>query len=79
MRILTPEKTGHLAVQLGAEDMKLKRLNKPMMGYYASCDMQPKRKLMEFKITPDAIPPLGWTMDCRHFVPGQYVDVKGLT
>lgn len=38
-----------------------------------------KRKLREFPVTEDALLPVGTTLDVRHFVPGQYVDVTGIT
>lgn len=41
--------------------------------------IQPKRALQEFKVTPDAILPVGFELTARHFVPGQFVDVTGMT
>lgn len=38
-----------------------------------------KRKLREFPVTEDALLPLGTPIGVRHFVPGQYVDVTGIT
>ncbi|KAK4755681.1 hypothetical protein SAY87_009438 [Trapa incisa] len=38
-----------------------------------------KRKLREFPVTEDALIPVGTSIDVRHFVPGQYVDVTGIT
>lgn len=38
-----------------------------------------KRKLKEFQVTEDALLPLGTPIGVRHFVPGQYVDVTGIT
>lgn len=38
-----------------------------------------KRKLREFPVTEDALLPVGTSIGVRHFVPGQYVDVTGIT
>jgi hypothetical protein len=38
-----------------------------------------KRKLQEFRVTEDALLPVGTSLNVRHFVPGQYVDITGIT
>jgi hypothetical protein len=38
-----------------------------------------KRKLREFPVTEDALLPVGTSITVRHFVPGQFVDVTGIT
>ena len=38
-----------------------------------------KRKLREFPVTEDALLPVGICVGVRHFVPGQFVDVAGIT
>ena len=38
-----------------------------------------KRKLREFPVTEDALLPVGTTITVRHFVPGQFVNVTGIT
>ena len=38
-----------------------------------------KRKLREFPVTEDALLPVGTHIGVRHFVPGQFVDVTGIT
>lgn len=38
-----------------------------------------KRKLREFPVTEDALLPVGTPIGVRHFVPGQFVDVTGIT
>jgi large subunit ribosomal protein L3 len=38
-----------------------------------------KRKLHEFPVTEDALLPVGTSLNVRHFVPGQYVDITGIT
>ncbi len=44
-------------------------------GHFRSAGVPPKRALVEFKVTSDALLPVGTQLDATHFVPGQYVDV----
>eukprot|EP00961_Rhodomonas_salina_P199088 2685404-Rhodomonas_salina.3 len=39
----------------------------------------PKKRLFEFRVTEDALLPPGTELSARHFVPGQYVDVTGIS
>ncbi len=52
---------------------------KPMRGHYAKAKVEPKAKLVEFRVTPDAILEVGAELSAAHFVPGQFVDVTGTT
>jgi len=54
-------------------------LTKPEVGHFRAQGVPLKRKLREFPITEDALLPLGASIGVRHFVPGQYVDVTGIT
>lgn len=45
------------------------------MGQFEKADIPPKRKLWEFKVTEDALLPMGTPLTAAHFAPGQYVDV----
>lgn len=49
------------------------------MGHFRSQGVLLKRKLKEFPVTEDALLPVGTTISVRHFVPGQFVDVIGIT
>lgn len=49
------------------------------MGHFRAQGVPMKRKLREFPVTEDALLPVGTTLDVRHFVPGQHVDVTGIT
>lgn len=75
----TVDKEGHYALQLGAGDMKLKHTTKPLMGHFAKADILPKRKITEFEVTKDCMLPVGATIYAQHFIPGQNVDVQGIT
>ena len=46
-------------------------------GYFAAQGVPPRSVLSEFRVTADAVLPVGTALDVRHFVPGQFVDVRG--
>ena len=46
-----------------------------MLGQFRAADVPAKRKLVEFKVTRDAMLPVGTQLHISHFSPGQYVDV----
>ena len=73
--IKTPEKDGYLAVQVGYGQKKLNSLTKPLKGHFAKNKVEPKRKLVEFRISQDALLNVGDELTPEHFVVGQKVDV----
>ena len=75
--VRTEEKDGYTAVQLGAGRAKAKNTTKPMRGHFASAKVEPKRYVVEFRVSPDALIDVGAELSAEHFVAGQYVDVTG--
>ncbi len=75
----TEERDGYTAVQLGAGKMKVKNLSKPMRGHFAKAKVEPKRKVVEFRISPDAMLDVGDEIAADHFIAGQFVDVAGIS
>ncbi len=73
----TVDRDGYSAVQLGVGKAKVKRVGKPMRGHFARARVEPKRKVSEFRVSPDALIDVGSTITVDHFVAGQYVDVSG--
>ncbi|MEI8179068.1 50S ribosomal protein L3 [Aestuariivirga sp.] len=71
----TSDKDGYTALQLGAGVPKIKRLSKAIRGHFAVAKVEPKRKLKEFRVSPDNVIPVGAEITVEHFVPGQFVDV----
>lgn len=71
------EKDGYSAVQLGVGQAKVKNVSKAMRGHFAKAKVEPKRKMVEFRISPDAMLEVGTELSVAHFVPGQFVDVTG--
>ena len=75
--VRTEETDGYSAVQLGVGAAKVKRVSKPMRGHFAKAKVEPKRKLAEFRVSPDALLEVGAEITADHFVAGQKVDVVG--
>ena len=77
--VRTAEKDGYTAVQLGVGKAKVKNVGQGLRGHYAKAKIEPKAKLVEFRVTPDAVLEVGAELSAAHFLPGQYVDVVGTT
>ncbi len=74
---LTQEKNGYTALQLGVGTAKAKNTTRAMRGHFAVAKVEPKRKLAEFRVSPDNMIDIGAEITADHFVAGQYVDVTG--
>lgn len=77
--VKTEEKHGYNAVQLGVGKAKANRVGKAMRGVFAQAQVEPKRRLAEFRVTKDALLEVGAEITADHFIAGQFVDVTGLT
>ena len=53
--IRTADKNGYFAVQVGAGTAKPKNVSKPMRGHYAKAKVEPRRKLVEFRVAGQKI------------------------
>ena len=73
----TADKHGYTAIQVGAGTRKPSRLTKSERGDFAVANVEPKRKLAEFRVSPDNLIEVGAEITADHFVPGQFVDVTG--
>jgi large subunit ribosomal protein L3 len=73
----TADKEGYVALQLGVGARKAKNVSKAMRGHFAKSKVEPKRKVAEFRVSQDALIPVGAELTADHFVVGQYVDVTG--
>jgi large subunit ribosomal protein L3 len=63
------------SLQIGACDIKPTKATAQQRGHFRSAGVSPKHKLKEFRVTPDAVLPVGTEIGAGHFVPGQYIDV----
>ncbi len=73
----TTEKDGYTAVQLGAGLAKAKRTTAAMRGHFAKAHVEPKRKIAEFRVTPDCLIDVGAEITADHYLAGQFVDIAG--
>merc|ERR1711957_447941 len=67
------ERKVNILVGAGREDVR--KLNKGQMIVFRKAVVQPKQKIVEFPVSLDALLPVGSSIDVRHFVPGQFVDL----
>lgn len=70
------DKNGYVAVQLGVGKAKVKNVSKAVRGQYAGAKIEPKKKLIEFRVSEDALLEVGTELSAAHFVAGQLVDVS---
>jgi len=77
--VQTQEKNGYTAVQLGAGERKAKNVTQGERGHFAKAKVEPKAKVAEFRVSDDAVLEVGAELCVSHFVPGQFVDVTGIT
>src|SRR6187397_3112353 len=73
----TKEKNGYVALQLGSGTRKVKNVTKAERGNFAIAKVEPKREVAEFRVSEDAVIPVGAEITADHFVAGQFVDVTG--
>ncbi|MBV8091383.1 MAG: 50S ribosomal protein L3 [Alphaproteobacteria bacterium] len=77
--VRTQEKDGYTALQLGVGTVKIKNVTKPQRGHFAKAKVEPKARLAEFRVSEEAVLPVGAEITAEHFVPGQFVDVVGVS
>jgi large subunit ribosomal protein L3 len=73
----TADRDGYTAVQLGAGTAKAKRTSAGMRGHFARANVEPKRKIAEFRVSPDNLIDVGAEITANHYLAGQYVDIAG--
>ncbi len=73
----TADRDGYTAVQLGAGAAKAKRTTAGMRGHFAKANVEPKRKIAEFRVSPDNLIDVGAEITADHYLAGQYVDIAG--
>jgi len=73
------DRDGYAAVQLGAGKAKAKNVAKPQRTAFGKAEVEPKAKVVEFRVADDALLDVGSHLSADHFVPGQMVDIAGVT
>ena len=75
----TADRDGYVALQLGAGTAKAKNISKPERGHFGKAEVEPKARLVEFRVAEDALVDVGTLLSAEHFVAGQMVDITGST
>ncbi|EMD82295.1 50S ribosomal protein L3 [Pacificimonas flava] len=75
----TVDVDGYTAVQLGAGTAKAKNVNKPQRGHFGKAEVEPKARVVEFRVSDDALVDVGAELGADHFLKGQKVDISGRT
>ena len=73
------KKDGYVAVQLGFNNKKLKNVTKPLKGFFAKAKSEPKEKVLEFRVSEDALLNIGDKISVNHYILGQKIDVAGIS
>jgi len=75
----TQERDGYTALQLGVGKAKVKNVSKAERERFAKVKIEPKAKLVEFRVSPENLVDVGAEITAAHFLPGQFIDVTGTT
>lgn len=75
----TAERDGYTALQLGAGEAKANRVSKAERERFAKAGVTPKKKLVEFRVAEENMVEVGEELIAGHFLPGQKVDVAGIS
>ncbi len=73
----TEEKNGYTALQLGSGTAKVKNVSRAERGHFAVAKVEPKRRVAEFRVSPENLIDVGAEITADHFVEGQFVDASG--
>jgi large subunit ribosomal protein L3 len=75
----TAEKDGYVALQLGAGSKKPKNTSKALRGHFGKAQVEPKHKVVEFRVSEDNLIDVGAEITADHYLPGQKIDVTATT
>jgi large subunit ribosomal protein L3 len=75
----TEEKNGYTALRLGAGTRKRSRVSKAEQQNFVLANVEPKRRVAEFRVSPENLIDVGAELTADHFVDGQRVDVIGIS
>jgi len=64
-------------LQLGAGNIKKKNISKPIKSFFSKIKIEPRKKILEFKVSKDSTHNIGDIIDASFFKVGQYVDLIG--
>lgn len=77
LQVKTVETDGYNAVQVGFEDQKPQRVNKPMTGHFDKAGVTPKKYVAEFRVEEGEAYEVGQVITAADFEEGIKLDVVG--
>ncbi len=77
LQVKTVETDGYNAVQVGFEDQKPQRVNKPMTGHFEKAGVAPKKYVAEFRVEDGESYEVGQEITVADFEEGIKLDVTG--
>lgn len=75
----TVESDGYNAIQVGFENMKEQRMNKPTKGHFDKANVEYRKYLKEFKVENPDDYEIGQEIKADVFVEGDMIDVTGVS
>ena len=78
-QVKTVETDGYNAVQVGFEDQKAQRVNKPLTGHFAKAGVVTKKYLAEFRTEEGEAYEVGQVITVADFEAGKKIDVTGVS
>ncbi len=75
----TPEKDGYTAIQVGFQQVRENRLNKPTKGHLDKAGVSPVKYIREFKLSDIGAFDIGQDIKADIFNSGEFVDVTGIS
>lgn len=73
------DRDGYAAVQVGFEDQKESRVDKPRLGHFKKAECTPMRHLHEFEMESGEAIKIGDRLTAEMFEGTEFVDITGLT
>ncbi len=73
----TEDKNGYCALQLGSGRAKVKNTTKAQRGHFAVAKVEPKHRVVEFRVSPENMIDVGSEITADHYLDGQFVDITG--
>lgn len=78
-QIKTVETDGYNAIQIGYEEQKPQRVNRPMTGHFEKSGVTPKKHLAEFRNDEGEVYELGQVITVADFEEGKKLDITGVS
>lgn len=77
VQVKAADKNGYCAIQIGFEDKKEKRTNKPQLGHFKKGTVTPKRFIREIRVDDVKEYKAGQKIEVDIFQEGDFVDIAG--